>query len=104
MQCFKCGAKQELEYNKVSFRAVCHNCGNDLHVCKNCRHYAPGKPNDCNVPGTPPIKDREASNLCEDFSPKPDASPPQKNTPKKSLWDDEEPPRKKGKDAFEDLF
>jgi hypothetical protein len=37
-------------------------------VCKNCRYYAPGKPNDCAVPGTEWIKDREAMNFCEEFA------------------------------------
>lgn len=59
---------------KIAFRAVCPHCGVDLHTCTNCRYYAPGKPNDCIVPGTDPIRDREASNLCEEFKVKTDLS------------------------------
>ncbi len=55
---------------KIGFRAVCIHCDADLHVCKNCRYYSPGKPNDCLVPGTESIQDRERSNLCEDFKPR----------------------------------
>lgn len=55
---------------KIGFRAVCIHCDVDLHVCKNCRYYSPGKPNDCIVPGTETIQDRERSNLCEEFKPK----------------------------------
>ena len=55
---------------KIGFRAVCIHCDVDLHVCKNCRYYSPGKPNDCIVPGTESIQDRERSNLCEEFKPK----------------------------------
>ncbi len=54
---------------KIGFRAVCLHCNSDLHVCKNCRYFAPGKPNDCLVPGTEYIRDREAANFCEDFKP-----------------------------------
>lgn len=87
MKCAYCGSLQEFS-GKVPFRASCEVCGRDLHTCKNCKYYSPGKPNDCLVPGTLYISDREAYNFCEDFSPRQDASPPQK----------------KGKDTFESLF
>jgi len=67
MKCYKC--QKELSITgKILFRATCEHCDVDLHTCKNCRHYFPGKPNDCNVPETEHVKDRERSNLCEDFS------------------------------------
>jgi hypothetical protein len=66
-QCWKCLKEYESE-SKIAFRATCPHCGRDQHVCKNCRHHAPGKPNDCNVPGTEYVRDREAANFCEDFS------------------------------------
>lgn len=52
---------------KIGFRAACPFCSSDLHVCVNCRYYSPGKPNDCLVPGTESIRDREAANFCEEF-------------------------------------
>ncbi|HSW72447.1 MAG TPA: hypothetical protein VLG44_03450 [Chlamydiales bacterium] len=88
MKCFYCGALQDLAGRKVTFRASCETCGKDLHSCKNCKYYSPGKPNDCAVPGTLYISDREAYNFCEDFAPRPDAPPAPK----------------KGKDTFENLF
>jgi hypothetical protein len=66
MYCFKCKNKQDLP--KIGFRDVCSHCGQDLHVCKNCKHYLPSKPNDCNVPNTDFVSDREFHNFCEDFS------------------------------------
>jgi predicted RNA-binding Zn-ribbon protein involved in translation (DUF1610 family) len=66
-ECWKCQHEIEIG-SKLSFRAVCPHCGIDLHVCNNCRYYAPGKPNDCSVPGTEFVRDREAANFCEDFS------------------------------------
>lgn len=75
MICWKC--KKELEPEmKLTFRAVCPHCDRDLHVCVNCRFYAPGKPNDCAVPGTDFIRDREAVNFCEEFRVKGNQDPP----------------------------
>ena len=69
---------------KIGFRAACPHCSSDQHVCKNCRYYSPGKPNDCLVPGTEPIRDREASNLCEEFKPLiPAKAPPVSDAAKK---------------------
>ena len=89
MNCWKCGA---LLYNvdrKISFRAICDHCGSSLHCCKNCKHYAPGRPNDCAVPGTEYIPDREANNFCEEFD---------------LLGKPPTPPPRNSKKAFDDLF
>lgn len=69
MQCWNCGAKLEIgPTDKVSFRATCEVCLADLHVCKNCKFYQPGRPNDCLMPGTEYVRDRTKNNLCEEFS------------------------------------
>lgn len=74
---------------KLLFRAVCPHCDIDLHVCVNCRFYAPGKPNDCSVPGTDFIRDRQAANFCEEFRVKGDQDPPNSNKDKfNSLFKD----------------
>lgn len=70
MFCYKCKSKIDLIENKVGFRATCDICGADLHVCKNCKHYMIGKPNDCHVPNTEYVVDKEKNNFCEDFAPK----------------------------------
>lgn len=67
MNCWKCGKPLDLPNKKISFRETCPHCDAYLHCCKNCIHYQPGLPNDCNVPGTDPIKDRETLNFCEEF-------------------------------------
>jgi hypothetical protein len=67
MFCYKCKNKLDLSSKKIGFRQSCPICFSDLHVCKNCRHYSPGKPNDCNVPNTEFVSDREKNNFCEDF-------------------------------------
>lgn len=52
----------------LAFRAICPHCSTYLHCCKNCNHYHPGMPNDCKIPGTEPVRDRESLNFCEEFS------------------------------------
>ncbi len=68
MNCWKCF--RDLDLKKINYREQCPSCGIDLHVCLNCRFYSPGKPNDCVVPGTEWIKERERMNLCDEFAPK----------------------------------
>ena len=75
LECWRC--RRLLDgIEKITFRTACPYCHTDLHVCVNCRHYAPGKPNDCTVPETECVRDREAANFCEDFSLKEKGKPP----------------------------
>jgi predicted RNA-binding Zn-ribbon protein involved in translation (DUF1610 family) len=93
VNCWKCKKQIELPSKKIGFRAVCPECGIDLHTCTNCRYYAPGKPNDCLVPGTDYIRDREAGNFCEEFKVRTDTPTPDKGNSKNkfnSLFKDEE--------------
>lgn len=67
--CYHCGKPlPPFDRNKVPFRETCSFCGADLHVCKNCRYYSPGRANDCLVPGTEYVADREKFNFCEEYS------------------------------------
>ena len=105
MNCYKCKTKQEFNYNKVPFRATCFVCDSDLHVCRNCKHYIVGKPNDCNVPNTEFVSDRESNNFCEDFSFKEDLKNETKQTShniaKKLFKDNDDLPSKRD---FNSLF
>lgn len=80
MHCWKCGAPLEnFPRNKVPFRATCDKCGSWLHCCKNCKNYKPGMRNDCKIPETDYIRDREAMNHCEYFELLGSAPPPKPN-------------------------
>ncbi|MFA6119048.1 MAG: hypothetical protein WCT85_06745 [Parachlamydiales bacterium] len=68
MHCYKCNKKLNLPSKKISFKETCPFCQADLHVCKNCRHYVIGKPNDCNILNIDLVQDKEKNNFCEDFS------------------------------------
>lgn len=87
MDCNKC-KKLAVEHGvKVGFRAECPHCGADLHTCTHCRYYSPGKPNDCLVPGTEYVRDREANNFCDDFKPKTKNAPSQDRDTEKKKFD-----------------
>lgn len=69
--CWRCGrdVSSELTGGKVSFRAVCPNCLASLHSCFGCTHYKRGAPNDCDVQDIEPVKEKDATNFCEEFNP-----------------------------------
>lgn len=91
MHCNKCKKLAVEKGVKVGFREECPFCGADLHTCSHCRYYSLGKPNDCLVPGTDYVRDREANNFCEDFKPKQVTPEPQN-------------PKKSAKHKFDSLF
>ncbi|MBN2479542.1 MAG: hypothetical protein JXA94_04880 [Parachlamydiales bacterium] len=106
MICHKCSNKLDLQ-GKIGFKDICPICESDLHVCKNCRHYIIGKPNDCNVPNTEYVADREKYNFCEDFSFKNDSNNLKKTSFKKDIEKNLFKDVKNEDDdqsSFEDLF
>lgn len=69
MKCWNCGTPLDEPPNqKLSFRATCDHCSAWLHCCCNCKNYYPGLPNNCKIPGTEYIADRQAMNFCEEFA------------------------------------
>jgi hypothetical protein len=70
MTCWKCGNSIDLApATRVGTRDVCPSCDSDLHSCRNCRHYDPAKHNQCAEPQAEWVRDKEASNYCDSFSP-----------------------------------
>jgi len=67
MDCWKCG--KPLTVIKITFRTSCDHCGASQHCCVNCQFHAKGKPNQCLIPNTDLIIDREKFNFCEEFKP-----------------------------------
>lgn len=68
MKCWYCQSDLESSpKEKISFRSSCDKCGSWQHCCKNCKNYKPGLPNDCAIPGTDFVADREKNNFCEEF-------------------------------------
>ena len=66
VSCFHCGTSNSFA-ERLSLRAECEKCGNDLHVCKNCRFYDPGAYNECKESSAEEVRDKERSNHCDYF-------------------------------------
>jgi len=68
--CWKCG--ERIEYptgSRVGRRDACPKCDADLHSCRNCQFYDRSKNNQCSEPQAEWVRDKEAANLCDYFSP-----------------------------------
>jgi hypothetical protein len=68
--CFKCGRTIDAP-ERVGTRDTCPNCEADLHCCRSCRFYDPGKHNECAETQAEWVRDKEASNYCDYFQPNP---------------------------------
>lgn len=80
--CWHCG--QTLGENEYHRESTCPGCRKYTHVCRNCRFYAPGRPNSCLEPIADAVMDRERSNFCGYFEA---ASPKATNAAQTSLDD-----------------
>ena len=64
---------------------LCLGCTKSTRVCRNCIHYAPGRPNDCLEPMAERVLDKTNSNHCEFFEPNPNPEEGSGNDPGKLL-------------------
>jgi hypothetical protein len=70
--CWKCGAKIEYPSGSRVLRAdACPQCDSDLHCCRNCQFYDPGKQNQCAETQAEWVGDKETANYCGYFRPNP---------------------------------
>ena len=55
-RCWQCGGDlTALDYGRES---DCPACGKPTHCCRNCRHYAPGRANECMEPQVERVIDK----------------------------------------------
>ncbi|MCG7901681.1 MAG: hypothetical protein JAY99_09890 [Candidatus Thiodiazotropha lotti] len=66
-KCWHCG--HELQTADFGREAGCLSCGKPTRVCRNCRWYAPSRPNQCEEPSVERVLDKEKANFCELFEP-----------------------------------
>ncbi|MCU7815394.1 MAG: hypothetical protein KZQ81_09335 [Candidatus Thiodiazotropha sp. (ex Rostrolucina anterorostrata)] len=71
-KCWQCST--ELEAADYGRETNCRRCGKPTRVCRNCRWYAPARPNQCEEPMAEPIMDKEKPNFCGYFEPTMDVS------------------------------
>lgn len=65
--CWNCGRKlSKLDYGR---EAHCLTCDKPTRCCRNCRHFAPGRANECLEPGVMRIVEKTRANFCECFAP-----------------------------------
>ena len=66
--CFRCGAEQDFGSGvEVGRRAECSKCRDDLHVCRNCRHYDESAYNQCRETQAERVVTKDRSNACDYF-------------------------------------
>jgi hypothetical protein len=68
MVCHNCGREIKL-IGKVSRKDECSHCATDMHCCKNCRFFDPGKNKQCTEPLAEYVRDKVKGNFCEYFEP-----------------------------------
>lgn len=65
--CWHCGAGlTALDYGR---ECECPGCSAPTRCCRNCRHFAPGRANECMEPQVERVIDKARSNFCEWFEP-----------------------------------
>lgn len=66
-RCWNCA--REMAKPDYGREAVCPACGKPVHVCRNCRYHALGRPNACLEPMVELVVDKTRANFCELFEP-----------------------------------
>jgi hypothetical protein len=66
-KCWHCGAP--LGGSDYGRENSCLACGKPTRVCRNCRWYAPARPNQCEEPMAERVMDKERANFCGYFEP-----------------------------------
>ncbi|PVV14288.1 MAG: hypothetical protein B6D77_03430 [gamma proteobacterium symbiont of Ctena orbiculata] len=66
-KCWQCGG--DLEAVDYGRETTCRSCGKPTRVCRNCRWYAPSRPNQCEEPMADRVMDKENANFCGYFEP-----------------------------------
>lgn len=64
--CWKCGNSWSGD-SQPGRGDSCSKCDYDLHSCMNCIHHDTRYHNECRIPETEMVSDRERSNFCEMF-------------------------------------
>lgn len=68
MVCHNCGREIKV-IGKFARTDECPHCNADIHCCKNCRFFDPGKNNQCSEPAAEYVRDKLKANFCDYFEP-----------------------------------
>jgi len=72
LRCYRCGESLAALSLPLARLDQCPACSVDLHVCRMCTHYAPGKPDACDEEDAIEVANKTAANFCDYFAPDPD--------------------------------
>jgi hypothetical protein len=67
LYCWRCDASLAHLPLPLGRQAKCAQCNAQLHVCRQCRHFDPGKSNQCLEPMAERVIDKSRANFCEWF-------------------------------------
>ncbi len=72
--CWRCGAPLRDDLPRIFPRLEkCLACSSDLHVCRQCRFYAPQYTTRCSHDRAEPAREIDVANFCAHFRPRPGA-------------------------------
>ncbi len=85
--CWRCGASLEALTLPLSRLDECPGCGVQVHVCRLCEFFAPGKPKQCREDDAEEVKEKERANFCDYFRPRVGAFDPARVTAEQQARD-----------------
>ena len=66
--CWRCGEALRDDLPRIFPRLEkCRACGSDLHVCRQCRFYAPQYTTKCSHDRAEPAREIDVANFCQHF-------------------------------------
>ena len=66
-RCHRCGTEWVSEKRQPGVKEYCANCSAYLHCCRNCRFHDTTRHNECKIPNTDWVGDRNSANFCGEF-------------------------------------
>ncbi len=66
-RCHRCQREWVSAKRQPGVKEFCEGCAAYLHCCRNCRHFAPTLHNQCAIPTTEWVGDKEGANFCDEF-------------------------------------
>ena len=71
LSCHSCGQPVRLlPGQSITRRDTCASCDGDLHCCRNCRFFDPGKHNQCAETQAEWVSEKDRANFCDYFEPR----------------------------------
>ncbi len=71
LQCYRCGATLSALTLPLRRLEECPQCEVQLHICRMCVNFAPGRPKQCVEDDAEEVSNKTAANFCDYFQPSP---------------------------------